>query len=90
MPVTYVFLYPSWPGWTESDDIAAALNEISTAADEEEALQAAESLQQAFYDYLPLVKFGDKWTVTGMRTGLEGYEYVPQSGDIFYNVRDAE
>lgn len=90
VPVTYVFLYPSWPGWTESDDIAAALNEISTAADEEEALQAAESLQQAFYDYLPLVKFGDKSTVTGMRTGLEGYEYVPQSGDIFYNVRDAE
>ncbi|WP_033420477.1 ABC transporter substrate-binding protein [Nesterenkonia alba] len=90
VPVTYVFLYDNWPGWTDSEDIAAALDAISTAEGEEQALEAAEDLQQAFYDYLPMVKFGDKYTVTGMQDWVAGYEYVALSGDIFYNVRPAE
>lgn len=90
VPVVNVFLHESWPGWTDSEEISAAMNEISTAPDEESALQGAEQLQQAFYDYVPMLKFGDKWTVTGMRADLEGYEYVGVSGDIFYNVREAE
>lgn len=90
VPATYVFLYDNWPGWTDSEDIAVALDQISTAADEESALDAAEDLQQGFYDYLPMVKFGDKWTVTGMRADIEGYEYAPLSGDIFYNVYESD
>lgn len=90
VPVSFVFLYDNWPGWTDSDEIAGALGQISTAEDEDQALEAAEELQQAFYDYVPMVKFGDKWTVTGMRADLEGYEYVGLSGDIFYNVREAD
>lgn len=90
VPVSYVFLYDNWPGWTDSEEIAGALDQISTAADESEALEAAEELQQAFFDYVPMVKFGGKSTVTGMRADLDGYEYADLSGDIFYNVRDAD
>lgn len=89
VPVSYVFLYDSWPGWTDSDEIAGALDQISTAEDQDQALEAAEELQQAFYDYLPMVKFGDKWTVTALRADLDGYQYVDLSGDIFYSVREA-
>ncbi|GAB3842178.1 ABC transporter substrate-binding protein [Nesterenkonia populi] len=89
VPVGFVFLYENWPGWTDSDEIDAALDHISTAHDEEEALEGAEELQRAFYDYLPIVKFGDKFTVTGMRADLEGYEYEPLPGDIFYNTRES-
>lgn len=89
VPVTNVFLSKNWPGWTDSEEISDALNQITTAADKDGALEAAEELQRAFYDYVPMVKFGDKWTVTGMRADLEGYEYVGISGDIFYNVRES-
>ncbi|GAB3711465.1 ABC transporter substrate-binding protein [Nocardiopsis nanhaiensis] len=89
VPSSFVFLYDNWPGWTDSEEIAGALDQISTAPDEGEALEAAEDLQQAFYDYVPMVKFGDKWTVTGMRADLDGYEYAGLSGDIFYNVRES-
>ena len=90
VPVSYVFLYDSWPGWTDSEEIAGALDQISTAENEEQALEASEELQQAFYDYVPMVKFGDKRTVTGLRSDLSGYDYVDLSGDIFYNVAEAE
>lgn len=89
VPVSFVFLYESWPGWTDSEEISSALDEISTAEGEEQALDAAEQLQSAFYDYVPMVKFGDKWTVTGMRADLDDYQFVGLSGDIFYNVREA-
>lgn len=87
VPSSYVFLYDNWPGWTDSGELADVLERISTASDEDEALGAAEDLQRAFYDYVPMMKFGDKWTVTGIRAGLEGYQYTRLSGDIFYNVR---
>ncbi|QFG69496.1 ABC transporter substrate-binding protein [Ornithinimicrobium pratense] len=87
VPVVYVFLSPSWPGWTDSDEISAATEAFGNAADEAEAQEAAADLQQAFYDYLPMVKFGDKWTATGLRSDISGYEFVPLSGDIFYNAR---
>lgn len=89
VPVTNVFLYENWPGWTDSEEIASAVDQISTAEDETGALEAAEGLQQAFYDYVPMIKFGDKWTVTGLRSGVEGYEFVGITGDIFYNVHES-
>lgn len=89
VPVTNVFFFESWPGWTDSEELSDALDGMTTAADGAEAKEASEKLHQAFYDYVPAMKFGDKWTVTGMRADVEGYQYVGISGDIFYNVRES-
>jgi peptide/nickel transport system substrate-binding protein len=43
-------------------------------------------LQQAVYDYLPIVKFGENSALVGLAADVEGFDYQTEAGDIFYNV----
>lgn len=86
-PLTQVFFDPVWPGWTESPEIEAAFDTIIHAPSSEQAVSAKDDLQKAFYDYLPVLKFGARSTTTGIRSGFVGHEFTAASGDIFYNVR---
>lgn len=86
-PLTQVFFDPVWPGWTDSPRIEKAFDSIVNAPSIETAISAKDDLQQAFYGYLPVLKFGGRTTTTGIRSGFVGHEFTAISGDIFYNVR---
>lgn len=90
MPIQHPFLFPSWPGWTEDEDIAEQLDNITYAQSEEEALAAADDLQAAVYEYLPVMKFGEMTNIMAHRSDLQGFENIPGTGDIFYRVRPTE
>lgn len=90
VPATFHFFNPSWPGWTDSDEIADAAEAMIAAADEDEAVAAMEGLQEAYFEYLPIAKFGDRFTPAGLSTDYTGYEYVTGVGEIFHHVRPAE
>ncbi|NLS10360.1 hypothetical protein HGQ17_10220 [Nesterenkonia sp. MY13] len=91
VPATFPFLLPSWAGWTESEEIQDAIDAmIYQASSEDEAIAAMDELQDAIYDYIPVVKFGDQMNLTAVSTDWEGYEYGYMSGDIFYRVAPAE
>jgi peptide/nickel transport system substrate-binding protein len=85
-PLTQVFFDPVWPGWTESPQIEDAFDKVIHAPSSEKAVSAKDDLQKAFYDYLPVLKFGGRTTTTGIRSGFSGHEFTSASGDIFYNV----
>ncbi|GAA2001283.1 ABC transporter substrate-binding protein [Brevibacterium samyangense] len=90
VPTNYVFFGPEWPGWTNDPAITQALDDITYAADEAAATAAGEELQTAFYEYLPIAKFGDNDTLTTYSGDLTGYSFDPTAGIVVYNTAPAE
>lgn len=90
IPPLYPWMSPEWAGWTNDEDISAGMDGIINAEDEDAAHQAAEDLQHAVDDYLPLIKFGDRATLTALSTDFQGYDYLEEAGEIFYHVRPAD
>jgi peptide/nickel transport system substrate-binding protein len=87
LPTRNLFFSSSWPGWTDDPAITQAMDAITYAADEASATAAMGALQQAFYDYLPIVKFGENSQLMGLDADVEGFRYQTEAGDIFYSVR---
>lgn len=85
-PIQYPFLDSSanWPGWTNSPEIDALIQNIQAAATQEEAKKYAEMLQQEMWTYLPILKVGDERNIVIMRNGVEGFTTL--AGPILWNV----
>lgn len=90
VPAAFLFLTESYTGWTDDEAISEAMDAMVYAPDEESSLQAADDLQAAFYEYLPIMKFGDHGSVTAVQSGFAGYEPPPSSEDLFYRVYPTE
>lgn len=90
VPIAYQFFFEGWSGWTDSEEISAAIDDITHAADEEEALVAAEDLQQAFFDYIPMIKPGERQMVSVVREGIDGFDFSLQGTDIYYNMHEVQ
>lgn len=90
VPSTMYFLNEGTQGTTQSEEIFAANEALTSAEDEEGATAAMEELQEAYLDYLPIIKFGDRRTANGLNAELEGFEYVTGQGEVFHHIRPAE
>lgn len=87
-PSTYAFLGDSWAGWTDSPEISAALDQLSTAGDDDAKKAAYAALQEAYFDYVPIVKLGDAASISLTRSSIGGYSTLV--GPILYNVYRTE
>src|SRR5699024_5971536 len=63
-PIVYPFLDPEWVGWTDSEEIANLIDEIQHADSQDEAKQHVETLQEAMWEYLPIIKVGNNIEAT--------------------------
>lgn len=90
VPATWNFLLPTQAGWTDSEEIATALDSLVFAASEEDAHAAMEELQTAVDEYIPVAIFGTQWPLFAIRDGFDGYEYTYFAGHKFYNVHQAD
>lgn len=90
-PVQYPFLdsRAEWPGWTDSPKIDELIDGIVNAADQKEAQVLAEALQGEVWDYLPIVKLGNKQDVMSMRSNIHGFDDLI-GGPILWNVKIEE
>lgn len=86
IPSTQVFLLESWPGWTNDDQLKQAMNDLTYAADENEAKEANDRLQERFFEYRPIVKYGNKRTIIGASADAEGVEFVTGAGVILWEA----
>ncbi|AZU64407.1 ABC transporter substrate-binding protein [Neobacillus mesonae] len=87
IPAKYDFLNSAseWPGWTNDPKMDELLDKINKAASQEEAKEYFARLQEEFYNYLPLIKFGNKTTITTTRSNIEGMGFL--QGIILWNVK---
>ncbi|WP_368653176.1 ABC transporter substrate-binding protein [Ornithinibacillus sp. 4-3] len=85
-PVQYPFLDSGaeWPGWTDSPEIDALIEDIQATTDENEQKALVEELQTEFWNYLPILKPGNKADVMGHRASIEGFETL--LGPVLWNV----
>lgn len=73
-----------YPGWTNSSEIDSFIDQIRTAASPEEASDYFGELQDEFYNYLPLVKYGDTKNIHATRSNIKGYDY--SLSHVFWNI----
>lgn len=87
VPNKYVFLDSKgeWAGWTNSPKIDDLLGKIAGAATQEEATGYYSDLMVEVYDYVPIIKFGNKTTVTAYDASVESYDFL--QGIILWNLK---
>lgn len=90
VPSTMYFLNEGTQGTTDSEEIFAATDALTSAEDEAGSVAAMEDLQEATLGYLPIVRFGDRQTAVGVNEEFEGFEWVTGVGEIFHHIRPAE
>lgn len=87
-PTALSFFNPAYAGGTDDPAIADAIAVINGATSEEDASQAVDDLQQAFFDYVPVIKFGEIRSVIGQRSDVGGF--IPFLGPVFYDTYKVE
>lgn len=85
-PAKYVFLDSAnqWPGWTNDPKMDELLEKINAATSQDEAKKYFAELQEEFYQYLPIIKFGNKTTITTTRSNIKDMGFL--QGIILWNV----
>lgn len=85
-PIQYPFLdsRAEWAGWSNSKEIDQYIDAIQASSSQEEARDIMNDLQEEFWNYLPILKIGNKMDVTSIRTEVEGYDTLV--GPIFWNI----
>lgn len=85
-PLQYPFLDSSteFPGWTDSAEIDRLLEEVNYATSQEEARAFTAELQEEIWDYLPLIKPGNRSIITSINNRVEGFNNF--HGPILWNV----
>lgn len=84
VPTALSFFNPTYFGGTDDPAILSAIDAINTAPDEASASAGVDALQTAFFDYVPVIKFGEIRSITGQRTDSAGF--VSFLGPVFYNA----
>ncbi|MFB4167334.1 ABC transporter substrate-binding protein [Virgibacillus sp. JSM 102003] len=85
-PTQLIFLDSKngWAGWTDSPKIDRLLDEIRGASSKEEAKAKNEELQLAAWEYLPVLKIGDKNFLYAVSKDVKGFKDI--IGMNFWNV----
>lgn len=82
--IYYLNSRDNYPGWSDSAEIDALLDELMIAPSDEEAKEIFTQLQAETWEYLPAVKFGDYNRVTVTYGDLKGFDFF--YGPIVWNV----
>lgn len=83
-PATTSFLKSSLSGWVNSPELDKLLDEFKSKPTLEDAREMYDDLVEWYWDYLPVVKFGDYYRVSSVRSTVSDFKY--QSGFIFWNI----
>lgn len=90
VPVSFPFFGKEWAGWTDSESIDEALENIIFANNEEGVFQANDDLHEAFHEYSPFIIFGEMAKVTAINSEFEGFQFTRETGEIFYNIQPVD
>lgn len=77
-----VYLSATWPGWYESKRVADALSIFNRETDAAKRKAAWDEVQKAFWDELPVIKFGEFFQLHAKSKSLKGF--VEGTPNIFF------
>jgi peptide/nickel transport system substrate-binding protein len=67
------FLTCGWPGWTCDEDILKTQAELARETDPKKRYAIWEQQHKAFYEKVPVIRYGDLHGLHAMRSHLKGY-----------------
>lgn len=83
-PQQLLYVGAEYPGWTNDEEMTDLLETIDSAKNQEEAQATFAELQDRMYDYLPITKFGDYYTLGGQSVKVDGMQM--QDSFILWNT----
>lgn len=83
-PPQLLYLSPTWPGWTNDEQITKLIAQLNASKDAQEAKASWDQLQDYMYDYVPISKFGDYYEYYGVSNKVSGMTIL--DGMILWNT----
>ncbi|GAA2001243.1 ABC transporter substrate-binding protein [Brevibacterium samyangense] len=92
IPTRYTFMSQQSAGAIEDRAFFDAVHAVNFSSSEEDAQAAMAVMQEEFYRFLPMVKFGNKSGAVGISSEIAEYDIQPGAGSmgIYYNAKPAE
>lgn len=63
---------PDWPGWTTSEGVTSSYEALIRETDENVRKELWIELQRAFYEEVPYIQFGERYTFRASRSDVKG------------------
>ena len=73
----------TWVGFYCNDENDALLAQMRSTVSPTEQAEIFKEVQRLFYEEVGAIKFGDRFTLRGLRSNVEGYANTPEP--FFWN-----
>jgi peptide/nickel transport system substrate-binding protein len=72
-PTHHIYLTPTWPGWTEDEQIASLQAQLARETDQKKRFALWEQLTRVFYEKVPVARYGDLFGLRAIRKTVKGF-----------------
>jgi peptide/nickel transport system substrate-binding protein len=72
-PTHHIYLTPTWPGWTEDEQIATLQAQLARETDQKKRYALWEQMTKVFYEKVPVARYGDLFGLRAMRKTVKGF-----------------
>jgi peptide/nickel transport system substrate-binding protein len=72
-PTHHIYLTPSWPGWTEDEQIASLQTQLARETDQKKRFVLWEQMTKLFYEKVPVARYGDLFGLRAIRKTVKGF-----------------
>jgi peptide/nickel transport system substrate-binding protein len=73
-PTHHIYLGPNWPGWTDDAELNRLLSDLAGETDYKKRFALWEQVTRAFYDRVPVARYGDLFGLRAMRSHVKGFD----------------
>ena len=73
-PTHHVYLTPTWPGWTEDEQIASLMAQLARETDQKKRYALWEQMTTLFYEKVPVARYGDLFGLRAIRKTVKGFD----------------
>src|SRR5437667_9440833 len=72
-PTHHIYLTPTWPGWTEDEQIATLMAQLARETELKKRQELWAQMTQLFYEKVPVARYGDLFGLRALRTTVKGF-----------------
>jgi peptide/nickel transport system substrate-binding protein len=72
-PTHHVYLTPTWPGWTEDEQIASLIAQLARETDAKKRYDLWVETTKVFYEKVPVARYGDLFGLRATRKTVKGF-----------------
>jgi peptide/nickel transport system substrate-binding protein len=72
-PTHHIYLTPTWPGWTEDEQIASLQSQLARETDPKKRYELWVQMTKLFYEKVPVIRYGDLFGLRAIRKTVKGF-----------------